>query len=373
MDLSELQQVWDRLGEDDPFWAVLTDARFKGGRWDQDEFFALGKAEVAGVMATAEARGMRFAREAALDFGCGLGRLTQSLAPLFESVVGVDIAPSMIDRARYLNRFGTKCQYIVNDRSDLTIFPDSSFDLVLSLLVLQHMEPRFSREYISEFVRVVRPGGLVVFQIPSARTEWNDSVVSAVALPEDAYRAELSCPDPPTVLECSSRTAITVVAKNLSEHTWLASTQGLGLAVANHWNDSDGVQTVQDDGRAYLPREIPGGDSVSVDVTVTAPSTPGSYLLEIDMVHEAVAWFAQLGSQTLTLPVTIRLAAPRSLDAATNAPPGPDIAPVMEMNTVSPEEITETVAAARGSVVWIDEHSGAGFHDCTYYVSKQTP
>jgi SAM-dependent methyltransferase len=40
-------------------------------------------------------------------------------------------------------------------------------DMILSWITLQHMRPRFAREYIREFLRVLAPGGLLLFQYPS--------------------------------------------------------------------------------------------------------------------------------------------------------------------------------------------------------------
>ena len=40
------------------------------------------------------------ARRSALDFGCGIGRLSQALAEHFDQVYGVDISPKMIELAR---------------------------------------------------------------------------------------------------------------------------------------------------------------------------------------------------------------------------------------------------------------------------------
>ena len=47
--------------------------------------------------------GVTVSRGRALDFGCGAGRLTRALAARFESVVGVDVADAMLDKARALN------------------------------------------------------------------------------------------------------------------------------------------------------------------------------------------------------------------------------------------------------------------------------
>jgi ubiquinone/menaquinone biosynthesis C-methylase UbiE len=120
-------------------------------------------------MAYVESLGVPSKREKALDFGCGAGRLTQPLADHYREVVGVDIAASMIDLAGRHNRHPQRCRFLVNARDDLAMFEDDTFDLVYSNITLQHMEPRFSKRYIAEFVRVLRPGGLAIFQIPSER------------------------------------------------------------------------------------------------------------------------------------------------------------------------------------------------------------
>jgi ubiquinone/menaquinone biosynthesis C-methylase UbiE len=83
-------------------------------------------------------------------------------------VTGVDISPTMIERARLLpQRFKGRSEFLVNGRPDLRLFPDDRFDLVFSKIVLQHNEPRVTLAYLREFVRVTRPGGMIVFQLPS--------------------------------------------------------------------------------------------------------------------------------------------------------------------------------------------------------------
>jgi SAM-dependent methyltransferase len=111
--------------------------------------------------------GLEIGRGRALDFGCGVGRVTQALCEHFHGCIGVDIAPSMIEAAERHNRFGGRCSYLVNATGDLGRFPSDHFDLVYCKLVLQHMDPSFALGYIAEFVRVLTAGGLLVFQAPS--------------------------------------------------------------------------------------------------------------------------------------------------------------------------------------------------------------
>jgi ubiquinone/menaquinone biosynthesis C-methylase UbiE len=104
-------------------------------------------------------------RGRALDFGCGVGRLSRPLGERFRECVGLDISEGMLKLARELNDDRPNCRFVVNDAPDLGQFETASFDFVYSSLVLQHMpSAEMVEAYVSEFLRVLRPGGLAVFQ-----------------------------------------------------------------------------------------------------------------------------------------------------------------------------------------------------------------
>jgi ubiquinone/menaquinone biosynthesis C-methylase UbiE len=166
MDIGSLQRHWNRLGSSDPMWAILTDRGKRNGGWDRAEFFATGRDLIEEVLRDVAALNVSFQRGRALDFGCGIGRLTQALAQHFQTIVGIDIAPSLIRQANEYNRVPDRCRYVLNSRDDLSVFGDREFDFVFSTIVLQHMHPRYAERYIAEFLRVLRPGGVAIFQIP---------------------------------------------------------------------------------------------------------------------------------------------------------------------------------------------------------------
>ena len=163
--IQDLQETWDRLGREDPMWAVASNR----DRWSREEFFATGEAEIAEAMAYVESLGLELERRRALDFGCGLGRLTRALSERYEETVGVDIAPSMAKAAAELNADRGNISFVVNDRPGLDPFESGSFDLVYSNITLQHMAPELAAGYIEGFMRVVSDRGLVLFQLPSER------------------------------------------------------------------------------------------------------------------------------------------------------------------------------------------------------------
>jgi len=168
MDLKSLQANWEEFARHDPMWAILTDPKRTRNRWDPEEFFRSGESEINALVEELGRGGYRFGRQRALDFGCGVGRLTQALCAHFENCVGVDISDSMVAQARKFNRHGERCRYVVNQVNDLSQFAADEFDFIYTNLVLQHIERRYVECYLREFIRVIRPGGLAVFQIPSS-------------------------------------------------------------------------------------------------------------------------------------------------------------------------------------------------------------
>ena len=150
-------------------WVVLTDPAKKGGGWQPEEFFATGRGEIGDVLERIKQAGIVLMFGRALDFGCGVGRLTQALAARFETVDGVDISASMIRHAEKFNRFPGRVQYHLNVRPDLATFPAGQYDFIGSLIALQHTPARFQRGYLADFLRLLKPGGCAYFQTIHAR------------------------------------------------------------------------------------------------------------------------------------------------------------------------------------------------------------
>jgi SAM-dependent methyltransferase len=162
--LDKLKNDWENLAETDPLWAILTDSTKTGRKWDVAEFMATGDAEITTVMGYLARSGyLPDYKGTALDFGCGVGRLTQALAQRFASCVGVDISQQMIHQAQSLNRY-INCRYVVNSDARLP-FEDESFSYIYSNIVLQHVPQRFSEQYLREFVRLLTQDGVLVFGV----------------------------------------------------------------------------------------------------------------------------------------------------------------------------------------------------------------
>ena len=156
------RREWEDLARLDPFWAILSDNSKQFGKWDREEFFASGRQEIETLMKTCGLMAGNNGR--VLDFGCGVGRLSRALRSYFADVYGVDISTEMI---RLAKENTPSCTFLINQGNDLSMFQDDFFDFVYSNIVLQHQSTQeIARSYIRDFVRITKPGGMIVFQVP---------------------------------------------------------------------------------------------------------------------------------------------------------------------------------------------------------------
>jgi SAM-dependent methyltransferase len=371
-----LSRNWDAFGEADPLFGILSDPTKSGGQWGIDEFYDSGREHVDHVLGVLRGLDVSYRPGVCLDFGCGVGRLTMPLSTRFERTIGVDVAKSMVALARRYDRLGHRCEFVVNRRPDLRMFPDATFDFVHSCLVLQHIPPDIALGYVREFLRVAKPGGLIVFQ-STADTFTEEEASLKLALPNKAFAAGIEIRATPGSLRPSESATLRLVVTNASPVRWPHDIPGgRHITVANHWLLPDGTMAAHDDGRARLPRTLGPGECCEVELTVRAPADPGEYRVEIDLVQELICWFAQYGSTTTRAAILVRGAPAQPIVAA---PPPPQrltgrfralvrrgLRPfrrgtaTFEMHLVPRAAIQEAVRAGGGELLHAIEDNAAG-------------
>src|SRR5215216_2888446 len=99
-----------------------------------------------------------------LDVGCGSGNLTltaKRYAGPSGSVHGIDASPEMIDVARKkAKQAGANVIFDVGLIEKLP-FPEATFDVVISRLVIHHLPDDLKRQGFAEIFRVLKPGGIL--------------------------------------------------------------------------------------------------------------------------------------------------------------------------------------------------------------------
>jgi ubiquinone/menaquinone biosynthesis C-methylase UbiE len=117
-----------------------------------------------------DAMDLKFIDKVGLDFGCGCGRNVINLIDKFRRMDGVDISEELVKTCRVnLDKMGigeAEAKFYACDGVSLNIFEDSSYDFIMSTIVLQHICVYSIRyNYLKEFYRILKDGGSLSFQM----------------------------------------------------------------------------------------------------------------------------------------------------------------------------------------------------------------
>jgi 2-polyprenyl-3-methyl-5-hydroxy-6-metoxy-1,4-benzoquinol methylase len=166
-----IAREWRKFGETEPHWSVATANEFKSENINQnlEAFYDLGTDDVGYVIAALKRNGIWKGGSArALDFGCGVGRLSLALAPHVLHVTGIDISAAHLVHARQRAE-QTGVRNVTFEPIDTIDGIDAlpQFDLIISLIVLQHNPPPVMVVLFKKLLARLAAGGVAVIQIPT--------------------------------------------------------------------------------------------------------------------------------------------------------------------------------------------------------------
>jgi SAM-dependent methyltransferase len=118
-----------------------------------------------------------------LDYGCGNGENSLPLVSRGARVIGLDVSADLLRLARRLALRGLedRATFLAASAHDIPL-PEESVDVVMGIAILHHLDLAVAAE---EVWRVLRPGGIAVFQEPVRNSQFLKTVRRLIP-----YRAE---------------------------------------------------------------------------------------------------------------------------------------------------------------------------------------
>lgn len=172
---------WDRRVQHDYRFWITNDISTGAVMWDE------GERDFQTFIRGIEPHGA----QVALELGCGVGRMLRAARACFNTVIGVDVSPKAIEKAKDLLG-DERIQCIANSGSDLSGISPYSVDFVWSYAALPHMPTRVFASYLCEIRRVLKPNGTARLQVFLGRQESpaeNDTLRLRAYNEEDLRRA----------------------------------------------------------------------------------------------------------------------------------------------------------------------------------------
>jgi len=102
-----------------------------------------------------------------LEIGCGSGALLHDLSNMGFLVEALEISPSALELARYLNKSNPCVTIHRNIQSDWVM----KFNYILSFEVLEHIEDDLAA--LKVWNRCLRPNGFLLISVPAQPSKWN--------------------------------------------------------------------------------------------------------------------------------------------------------------------------------------------------------
>lgn len=165
---------WENWGKQNPYYGVLSSDDFKGKtlpREAAETFYKLGESDIDEAMQTiAQLNNNQIPKfRSAVDFGCGVGRLTVPIARYAKAVRGLDVSPSMVKLAQHNIPRAAKQKVSFKTSDDSLHNLPASFDFVYSYIVLQHIPVTRGMSIMARLLSNLDTGGFAALHVTYSR------------------------------------------------------------------------------------------------------------------------------------------------------------------------------------------------------------
>jgi ubiquinone/menaquinone biosynthesis C-methylase UbiE len=181
---NDTDKEWEKFGEVDPYFGVLTEDKYRSTNLDMSnkkDFMGSGHEYLGHVLAVIKKHIVpELVIKNALDFGCGVGRVTLPLAKYAVSVTGIDVSAAMLDEAQKNcdEQKITNVRLLKSDDQLSTI--KEKFDFIHSFIVFQHIRTRRGEGIFRNLLTHLEDGGCCVVQFVYAKTSRVSKLASFI-------------------------------------------------------------------------------------------------------------------------------------------------------------------------------------------------
>jgi SAM-dependent methyltransferase len=191
---NHIAKSWSHYGETEAHWSVLTFDRYREETLGEnlEDFHRSGKVHVDYFLRALARAGLTVPADGTcIELGCGVGRITRWLAPLFANVIGVDVSPGHIALARdYVGRHASNVEFRqLRSIGELSTLPEAQ--ALYTFLVLQHNPPPVIEAMLDGLFSRLVPGAVAFVHVPTYIPDYRFDAEEYLAEREHALDMEM--------------------------------------------------------------------------------------------------------------------------------------------------------------------------------------
>ena len=171
-----IKSEWEKLGQIDPYWSTITQPQYHLDQFEanRQQFYDSGKHITDLYLAALRRNNINPSLiQTCLEFGCGVGRVTQHLASITPKIIAVDISVGLIQIAKeQIIKEGIENVEFITLSDPRNLFQLPNIDAILSVITLQHNPPPVIAWTLKNLLAKLNPNGVAFIQIPTYRNGY---------------------------------------------------------------------------------------------------------------------------------------------------------------------------------------------------------
>ena len=189
-----IAKSWSNYGATEAHWSVLTFDRYREETLGEnlDEFHRSGTAQVKSFRNALARNGLELPKGGTcIELGCGVGRITRWLAPLFEKVIALDVSPGHLALAKeYVGRHAANVEFRqLRGIEDLDALPPA--EVFYTFLVLQHNPPPVIEAILDRIFARLASQAIAYVHLPTFIPDYHFDAETYLAEREDRLDMEM--------------------------------------------------------------------------------------------------------------------------------------------------------------------------------------